>query len=149
HLDERYGAWTLIRRLLGEQALVHWKKYALAFFFMAFAAGCTALSAYLIGDIINQTYVYRNMVAVATLGAVTVGIFTLKGLATYAKNVMRARIGTRISADNRRNVFPKLLNKALVFFPDRHSTEFLARLTTGAAAANQVINLLITAVGRD
>jgi ATP-binding cassette subfamily B protein len=35
------------------------------------------------------------------------------------------------------------------FFADRHSSEFIARLTTGAAAVSQVINLLITAIGRD
>ena len=35
------------------------------------------------------------------------------------------------------------------FFSDRHSTEFIARLTAGAAAATQVINLLVTSIGRD
>ncbi|HLN08304.1 MAG TPA: ABC transporter ATP-binding protein, partial [Xanthobacteraceae bacterium] len=42
-----------------------------------------------------------------------------------------------------------LLNESLDFFVHRHSSEFSARLTTGAAAASQVLNLLITAAGRD
>ena len=29
--DERYRAFALIRRLLTEQGLVHWRKYAVAF----------------------------------------------------------------------------------------------------------------------
>ena len=29
--DERYGAFALIRRLLTEQGLVHWRKYVIAF----------------------------------------------------------------------------------------------------------------------
>ena len=46
-------------------------------------------------------------------------------------------------------MFDKLLRENIGFFADRHSSEFIARLTTGAAAVSSVINLLITALGRD
>jgi len=46
-------------------------------------------------------------------------------------------------------MFDKLLHENLEYFAQRHSSEFIARLATGAAAVSQVINLLITAVGRD
>ena len=147
--DERYGALPLIRRLLTEQGLVHWRKYAIAFTLMAVAAGCTAFSAYLIGDVINQAYVNRSLPGIIVIGAITVVLFSVKGLATYGHSVMLSRIGNRIVADNQRAVFSKLLNEGLGFFSDRHSTEFIARLSTGAAAATQVINLLITSIGRD
>src|SRR5689334_25337426 len=147
--EERYKALPLIRRLLTEQGLVHWRKYAIAFILMALAAGCTAFSAYLIGDVINQAYVNRNLPGIIALGAITVVLFSLKGIATYGHSVMLSRIGNRIVADNQRAVFSKLLNEGLGFFSDRHSTEFIARLSTGAASATQVINLLITSVGRD
>lgn len=147
--EERYGALPLIRRLLTEQGLVHWRKYAIAFTLMAVAAGCTAFSAYLIGDVINQAYVNRSLPGIIVIGAITVVLFSVKGLATYGHSVMLSRIGNRIVADNQRAVFSKLLNEGLGFFSDRHSTEFIARLSTGAAAATQVINLLITSIGRD
>jgi len=147
--DERYGALALIRRLLTEQGRVHWRKYAVAFVLMAVAAGCTAASAYLIGDVINQAYVNRSLRGIVTLGVITVILFTVKGLATYGHSVMLSRIGNRIVADNQRAVFAKLVTEGLGFFSERHSTEFIARLSTGAASATQVINLLITSVGRD
>jgi ATP-binding cassette, subfamily B, bacterial MsbA len=147
--DDRYRAFALIRRLLTEQGLVHWRKYAVAFVLMAVAAGCTAFSAYLIGDVINQAYVNRSLRGIITIGVITVVLFACKGLATYGHSVMLSRIGNRIVADNQRAVFSKLLSEGLSFFSDRHSTEFVARLSTGAAAATQVINLLITSVGRD
>ena len=147
--EERYRALPLIRRLLTEQGLVHWRKYVIAFILMAVAAGCTAFSAYLIGDVINQAYVNRNLPGIIALGALTVVLFSMKGLATYGHSVMLSRIGNRIVADNQRAVFSKLLNEGLGFFSDRHSTEFIARVSTGAAAATQVINLLITSIGRD
>jgi subfamily B ATP-binding cassette protein MsbA len=147
--EERYRALPLIRRLLAEQGLVHWRKYAIAFILMAVSAGCTAFSAYLIGDVINQAYVNRNLPGIIFLGAITVILFSAKGLATYGHSVVLSRIGNRIVADNQRAVFSKLLTEGLGFFSDRHSTEFIARLSSGAAAATQVINLLITSVGRD
>ena len=60
-----------------------------------------------------------------------------------------SRIGNCIIADNQRRMFDKLLQQNIGFFADRHSSEFIARLTTGAVAVSQVINLLITAIGRD
>ena len=147
--DERYGTFALIRRLLTEQGIVHWRRYAFAFTLMAVSAGCTALSAYLIGDVINQAYVNHNLAGIFMLGGVTAALFAIKGLATYGHSVMLSQIGNRIVADNQRSVFAKLLNEGLGFFSDRHSTEFIARLSAGAAAATQVINLLITSLGRD
>jgi len=147
--DQRYRPKILIRRLLAEQGLGHWPRYVVAFALMAVAAGCTALSAWLIGDVINQAYVNRNLQGIITLGFITVALFAIKGFATYGHSVMLLRIGNRIIADNQRAVFGKLLNEGLGFYSDRHSTEFIARLSTGAAAATQVINLLITSVGRD
>jgi ATP-binding cassette, subfamily B, bacterial MsbA len=147
--DAQYSATALIRRLLTEQGLAHWRNYAIAFVLMAISAGCTAFSAYLIGDVINQAYVNRNFPAIVTLGVVTVALFATKGLATYGHTVMLSRIGNRIVADNQRAVFAKLLNESLSFFTDRHSTEFIARLSAGAAAVTQILNLLITSLGRD
>jgi ATP-binding cassette subfamily B protein len=63
--------------------------------------------------------------------------------------VTLSSIGSRIVADNQRRMFDKLLREDIAFFADRHSSEFLARLTTGTNAVTQVIGLLITAIGRD
>jgi subfamily B ATP-binding cassette protein MsbA len=147
--DARYRVLPLIRRLLLEQGFAHWRRYAVAFMLMGIAAGCTAFSAYLIGAVINQAYVNHNLRNIIILGGVTVVLFSTKGIATYGQSVMLSRIGNRIVADNQRAVFAKLLSEGLGFFADRHSTEFIMRLSAGAAAATQVINLLITSVGRD
>ena len=147
--DKRYGTFALIRRLLTEQGLVHWRKYALGFALMAVSAGCTAFSAYLIGDVINQAYGAKNLTGIFILGGITTALFAIKGFATYGHSVLLSQIGNRIVANNQRSVFAKLLNEGIGFFSDRHSTEFIARLSAGAAAATQVINLLITSLGRD
>ena len=147
--SDPHGVPALARRLLAENALAHWRRYAVAFALMGVAAACTAFSAHLLGDVINEAYDNRNMAGVVLLGSVTLVLFIIKGVATYGHAVILSRIGARIIADNQRRMFDKLLNEGLGFFADRHSSEFIARLTTGANSATYVINLLITAFGRD
>jgi ATP-binding cassette, subfamily B, bacterial MsbA len=147
--EGRYSTASLVRRLLVDEALKHWARYAVAFALLALAAGATALTAYLVGTIVNETYVNRNFSKVVVIALAAVGIFAAKGFAVYGGTVMLSRIGNRIIADNQRRMFDKLMRENIGFFADRHSSEFIARLTTGAAAIGQVINLLIMAIGRD
>ena len=65
------GAPALVRRLLLEQAASQWRQYALAFGMMFIAAVSTALGAYLIGDVINQAYVHKNLPGIIVLALVT------------------------------------------------------------------------------
>ena len=90
------GAATLVRRLLMEQAAGQWRRYAFAFVLMGIAAVGTALSAYLIGDVINQAYVHRNLPGIVVLALVTAVIFMIKAMATYGQSLTLARIGNRI-----------------------------------------------------
>jgi ATP-binding cassette subfamily B protein len=144
-----YSTFTLVRRLLVDEALGHWPRYAVAFALMGIAAAATALTAYLLGSMTNEAYVNRNYHGIVVIGLIAMAIFVVKGFATYGSAVMLSSIGNQIIADNQRRLFDKLLQQNIGFFADRHSSEFIARLTTGAAAVSGVINLLITAIGRD
>ena len=146
---DQYSTLVLVRRLLVDEALVHWRRYAIASLLMLVAAAGTALSAYLLGTMTNEAYVNRNFQGIVIIGIIAMAIFTTKGMATYGSTVMLTSIGNRIVADNQQRMFDKLLRENMGFFADRHSSEFIARLTIGANAVSQVINLLITAIGRD
>ncbi len=147
-LDD-YKTVALVRRLLLDEALGHWPRYAIAFVLMGIAAAATALTAYLLGTMTNEAYVNHNFHGIVVIGLIAMVIFAAKGFATYGSAVLLSSIGNSIIANNQRRLFDKLLHEDVGFFADRHSSEFIARLTTGAAAVSQVINLLITAIGRD
>jgi ATP-binding cassette subfamily B protein len=147
--DDPYGAAILIRRLVAEQGLAYWRRYLLAFSLMAIAAATTAGAAYLLGEVINKAYVDKDVRGIALLSLVTIVIFTIKGAATYGHTVILSQIGNAILANNQRRLFAKLMSENIAFFSERHSSEFLARLTAGATAVTQVLNLLINAIGRD
>jgi len=147
--DDPYGAAILIRRLIMEQGAAYWRRYLLAFALMAVSAAATAGSAYLLGQVINQAYVDKNIRGIAILSAITVVIFLVKGAATYGHQVILSKISNAILANNQRALFAKLMRESVGFFSERHSSEFLARLTAGANSVTQVLSLLINAVGRD
>ena len=147
--DDPYGAASLIRRLVAEQGLAYWRRYLLAFCLMGIAAATTAGSAYLLGEVINKAYVDKDVRGIAIFSLVTVVIFTIKGAATYGHTVMLQQIGNAILANNQRRLFAKLMSENIAFFSERHSSEFLARLTAGATSVTQVLSLLINAIGRD
>jgi len=148
-LADSESSYKLIRRLVTEYGVKHWKSYAVAFVLMAITAAGTALIAYLMGTIVNKAYVDRSFAAIVVIGLVTIVIFCTRGAATYFQAVILSRIGNSIIAENQRKLFDRLMRQNLGFFAERHSSEFLHRLATGASSATQVLNLLITAVGRD
>src|SRR6266852_5423830 len=147
--DDPYGAAILIRRLVMEQGAAYWRRYLVAFALMAVSAATTAGSAYLLGEVINQAYVDKNVRGIAILSLITIVIFILKGAATYGHQVILSQISNAILANNQRRLFAKLMSESVAFFSERHSSEFLARLTSGAYSVTQVLSLLINAVGRD
>jgi ATP-binding cassette, subfamily B, bacterial MsbA len=147
--DDPYGAAVLIRRLVTEQGLAYWRRYLMAFALMAVAAGATAASTYVLGQVINQAYVDKDVAGIARLSAVTVLLLFIKGVSTYGHMVILTKISNAILATNQRQLFAKLMNESIGFFSKRHSSEFLARLTAGAKSITDVLNMLVNAVGRD
>jgi len=147
--DDPYGAAILIRRLVLEQGAAYWRRYLTAFVLMAIAAGATSLSAYILGQAVNQAYIEKNVPGIALCSAAIVVLFLVKGLSTYGQTLILSKIGNAILANNQRRLFAKLMSESLGFFSERHSSEFLARLTAGANSVTQVLNLLVNAIGRD
>ncbi len=140
---------TLLRRLVADQGRAHWKGYSLAFVFMAAIAITTSLSAYLMRDVINEVFIARNATAIWVLSGTIVGIYTVKGLATYGQQITLSRIANAIVASVQRRLYGHMLAMDVPFFAERHTSEFVARLTFVATSSAQVLNALITVVGRD
>ncbi|SDF38198.1 ATP-binding cassette, subfamily B [Bradyrhizobium brasilense] len=147
--DDPYGAAILIRRLVMEQGIAYWRRYLTAFALMAVAAGSTAGATYVLGQVINQAYVDKNIPGIAMFAGITVVLLFIKGVATYGHMVILNKISNAILASNQRQLFAKLMSESIGFFSQRHSSEFLARLTAGAKSITDVLNMLVNAIGRD
>lgn len=148
-LADPHGALSLSWRLLSDHGRRHWRSYALAVFWMASAAACTAASAYLVGSAVNQAFLDRSFAGVASIAIAIILLFAAKGIATYSQSVVLARVGNNIEAENQRRMFDKLLQQNLSYFGDKHSSQFIARIAYGSGAAGNVLRILTTTLGRD
>src|SRR5271168_1978773 len=99
-----YSTIVLVRRLLLDEALGHWPRYAFAFVLMGIAAAATALTAYLLGTMTNEAYVNRNFHGIVVIGLIAMVILVAKGFATYGSTVLLSWIGNSIIAENQRRM---------------------------------------------
>jgi subfamily B ATP-binding cassette protein MsbA len=140
---------ALVRRLFAEYGRRHLKIFVATVVMMAVSAACQAIAAALAGLMVDRAYVYKDFEGIVTLSLAVFAIFTVKGLATYGQAVTLAYLSNRITAENQRLMFDKLLREGVRYFADRHSTDFMARMSYAASAPSAVITLLITAFARD
>src|SRR6516164_1265743 len=148
-LRDRDSDLTLIHRVLVEHAAVYWKGYAATLVLMGITAACTAAVAYLIANVIQAVYVQRDILALLALCVALVALLSARGLAAYGQAVLLAWVGNRITADNQRRMFGKVVQEEVGYFADRHSSHFMASLLYGASSVTIVLNVLFLVLGRD
>jgi len=144
-----YSTPSLIRRLLREHVQEHWSSYGFIAVMMLVMGACTTAGVYLIGHAVNEAYLGRNITGVVGVCISIFGVSVFRGIATYGQAVEMARVSNRTIATYQRQIFEKVLQQSLGFFSDRHSSEFSARITWGASAATNTLNLLLTTFCRD
>lgn len=149
HSLQKAQSRLYIKRLLLSDGRLHAKSYALAFVFMAMVAACTALAAYLMKDVVNEVFIKKDLEALWWIAGTIVGIYLVKGFATFGQNLILARIGSSIIANYQRKLYDHLLNQGLGYFADKASSDFLARLTYAAQGARDVLQIMVVSVGRD
>lgn len=144
-----YSQRSLLWRLLSESIPEHRGKYFAATAAMVVVAITTALSAWVMEAIINAISNTENRAQVFLVAAAVAGIFTLKGLATFAQIVLMARAGNRIVAQKQIQLFQRLLKQGLAFFNKTESSDVLLRITQSAQMVRQVIDTIVTGFVRD
>ncbi len=140
---------ALVMRLIREKGRKYAPQYALAFVFMFVVSGTTALSAWLMKDVVNLIFVDRQAGALVWLPAVVIGIFTAKGVSSYFQEVILARIGNRMVAETQTKMFDQLLRQDLSYYQRFQSSDLITRLTLNAQATREAVNLIATSLGRD
>jgi ATP-binding cassette subfamily B protein len=147
--DATESDYAALRRLVTDQGIRQWRRYVAAFICMAVVASTTALSAWLIKDIVNQIFVERKLSALWAIVAAIVIIYSSKGLAVYYQATIMANISNSIVANVQRRIFDHLLKMEVRYFNDSHSTMFITRQAFITRSAASALNLIVTAIGRD
>lgn len=143
------GTPDLVRRLFRENFRQHLPTYLFAIFCMALAAASTAAIAWMMRDIINDIFVSRNSGVILGFAIAIVAISAARGASTYFYTVALAKIGNSVTASLQQRLIRKLLSMRVEFFSNKHSSQFVTRISQNAKAAQAVIITLSTTLGRD
>lgn len=127
----------------------YWKTYALMGGLVIVASGATAMSAWLVSDVVNNIFVQKNGAYLFPLVAVVVIVFIAKGLSTYWETQLGARIANDIVADVQRRLFAHFLKQRLSFFETYSSDDLTMRVNQGAASFSTILNRVIVNGVRD
>lgn len=101
-------AWTVYRRLLG-RARRYWLLLTAAGLGMVFEAVAAAAFTWMMKPMVDETFVAQNADVRWTIPLVIVGLFVLRGIATYATDYGMARTGRSVVRDLRRDILAKYL----------------------------------------
>ena len=116
---------------------------------MAVGAGATAMSAYLLKPVLNQMVSAEGFKTLRALAWGVFGLFVLRGLATWGYMVILSRTGNKIVAGVQTRLFDHLVRQDMRFFQDRHSSEFMTRLSLAASGVRDTLQALVTSFSRD
>ena len=140
---------AILKRVMLEHGRPHLRSYLIVFVFMAIVAGCTSLSALLMKNLVNTAVATDANVSPLYYPLLISGIFIVKGLFSYLQEISVTKIGARIVADIQNQLYDHLLRMDVGFFHKRSSSELITRITNGASAVRDAINLVAVRLGRD
>jgi len=147
--SDSYASHSLLWRLLSESIPEHRGRYLAAIAAMVIVALTTALSAWIMGEIVDSMNSPENRLRVFFVAAAVASIFIFKGLASFAQMVLMARAGNQIVAQKQTQLFRRLLDQGETFFNLTESSDVLMRITQSAQMSRNVIDIVVTGFVRD
>jgi subfamily B ATP-binding cassette protein MsbA len=135
--------------LVGDHIRPHIGLLVAAVTLMAVVAATTAALAFLMETILDDVFTARNRSSLYAAAAVVMGVFVLKGLATYGQNVLVSFVGQRILADLQKRMFAHLLRADLAYFHSQPSGGLISRFINDVEKMRGTVASVLTAIGRD
>ncbi|SFS87813.1 ATP-binding cassette, subfamily B [Sulfitobacter marinus] len=139
----------MIVRLLRENFRLQSFNYSIAMTAMVVIAATTALTAWIMGDIIDSMTDTESRGRVFAVAGAVALIFFTKGLATYIQVVSLSRAGNSIVAAQQRKLYNRILEHGVSFFNTSTSSDLLMRVTYSAQSARTVIDTIVVGFVRD
>lgn len=143
------STYAIVRRVMLEQGSKHVGSYLIVLIFMIIVASCTSLSAWLMKHLVDATMTENATTSPMYYPLLVSGLFIVKGTFSYFQDISVTRIGGRIVNSMQTELYDHLLRMDVAFFHRQSSSDLITRMTNGANAVREVINLIAVTLGRD
>jgi len=145
----REGDVELFLRLFKEYFHRFRNKYIVIFILIFLASGTTALTAWLVKDVVNGIFVEQQGHLIVPITGAILAVFLVKGVSTYFQTVLSNQISNAMVADIQRRMFDHVLKQRVSFFSNRGSDNLLMRFNQGAQAFNSILTTVLVNGSRD
>ena len=140
---------SYIGRLVSESMRSQGWRYGVAALAMIIVAASSAGTAWMMEKIVDAMTTPELRSKVYWVAGAVIGLFFTKALASYVQALFLARAGNRIVASQQEKLYRQLLRRGVGFFGTTDSSDLLMRVTHGAQAARELIDVLMTGFVRD
>ena len=141
------------RKLLGRLWRDHIRNYKgrlfAAILCMALIAIATASMAYVMKPVIDEVFVARDRDMLVIVSVALLGIFVIKGLATFGQTLMMAYVGQRVIADMQIRMFDHLMLADLAYYMKNHTGSLISRFTNDVGLLRGTASHLFVGMGKD
>ncbi len=140
--------WPTYKRLLG-YIRPFWWAIAIALVASVLSSGVDALLTFLLKPLLDEGFVARNHAVIKMLPFIIMGIFALRGAATFVYTYLLAWAARHIIMQFRQKVFAHLLSLPTHFFDRSKTGQLLSKLTYNIEQIAKVSTDVIATVVRE
>jgi len=124
-------------------------RFALAILCMIIAGGLQSSLPLISKPAIDEIFVSKNITALKWIPFAIVGIFLLKGLCTYAQNILMSFIGLRIVTNMRNKLYDQIQKQSLSFFTQHPTGLLMSRITNDVGSIQTASSDAVTSIIKD
>ncbi len=139
---------TLYLRLLSH-VRPYWRAFAVALATMVLLAATEPALPALMKPMLDGSFVDNDPFVIRWIPFALVGLFALRGLATFVSAYCMAYVGTRLVMNLRQEMFERLLMQPMVFFDDSKRGRLVATAAYNVTQVTESATSVVTALVRD
>jgi subfamily B ATP-binding cassette protein MsbA len=139
---------ALYLRLLGH-VKPYWRIFALAIAGMVVVAATEPVLPALMKPLIEGTFIHKDPAVMRWIPVAIVGLFVVRGFATYVANYAVGWVGSRVVADLRNAMFAKLTVLPTWYYDGEPSGKLISRLTFDVTQVTAAATSVLTIVFKD
>ena len=140
--------FLLYRRLLS-YVVPHWRVFILAVVSMIVLAMTAPAVPALMQPMLDGAFVDKDPATIALMPYLFVGLFFIRGLASYVGNAALHWVGTRVIMNLRQQMFDRLLDFPKRFFDDQRSGNIVSRFTFDVMQIKEAATNAVSTLVRD
>jgi ATP-binding cassette subfamily B protein len=145
----RGEVWPVLKRVVAENAREYVGIYALAVLCLLAVAVATAAIPWVMPPLIDEVFYERRFDLVPWICLAVIGVFVIRGAASYGQTVLLARIGNNLVARYQKRIFDHLMRLGLAFYGSERSGRLAAQINENVLGIRDMLSMTLRAIASD